>query len=138
MTRDDPSSTCPPRRQFLGNLAALGAGMLVAGYQQQSAAAQTRGGAPAASVLPNPPRLIDVHHHFGSPGWIKRLKVDQALNASWDDYTPARDIELMDKAGIAVAMVSPTTPGVWLVDGYGANARPKPGVPKQTIAEARV
>ena len=103
MTRDDPSFGCRPRRQFLGDLAALGAGMLVAGYHQP-AAAQTASRAPA-NVLPNPPGLIDVHHHFASPGWIKRLKVDQALNASWDDYTPARDIELMDKAGIAVAMV---------------------------------
>jgi predicted TIM-barrel fold metal-dependent hydrolase len=138
MTKDDRSCASPPRRQFLGGVAALGAGMLAAGCQQQSSPAPASSAVPAASVLPNPPRLIDVHHHFGSPGWIKRLRVDQALNRSWDDYTPAKDIELMDKAGIATAIVSPTTPGVWLVDGYGANARPKPGVPKQTVAEARV
>jgi 6-methylsalicylate decarboxylase len=124
------------RRQFLGELAALGAGVLAGACQQRPAPAAVSA-APAASALPNPPRLIDIHHHFASPEWIKRLKVDQALNASWDDYTPARDIEAMDKAGIDVALVSPTTPGVWLVDGYGANARPKPGLPKQTIAEAR-
>jgi predicted TIM-barrel fold metal-dependent hydrolase len=114
------------RRQFLGGLAALGGGMFT---PTRLSPAQ----APSRNL-----RLIDVHHHFATPRWIKMLKDDGVLNDSWDGYSPAKTIELMDKAGIQTAFASQTTPGVWLVEGYGSNVRAKPGTKKQTNAESRV
>lgn len=114
------------RRQFLGSLAGLGAGMLAL---REVASSQT----PARNL-----GLIDMHHHFATPRWIKMLKDDGVLNNSWDGYSPAKTIELMDKAGIQTAFASQTTPGVWLVEGYGSNVRAKPGTRKQTNEESRV
>jgi predicted TIM-barrel fold metal-dependent hydrolase len=105
--------------------------------QPPASGAEAAGASAGTSIANSALRLIDVHHHFASPNWIKRLKDDGALNNSWDEYTPAKTIEMMDKANIATAFASPTTPGVWFVDGYGSNVRGRPGQKKQTPAEAR-
>ena len=139
MTTGHFTCACPPRRQFLGGLAALGAGMLAAGCQQQSApapAGTAAPAAPAAGALPANPRLIDLHHHFASPGWIETLRNDGVLNPGWEGYSPARTIELMDESGTQTAISSVTTPGVWLAEGYGHNAG-GPGVKAQTDEESR-
>jgi hypothetical protein len=31
-------------------------------------------------------------------------------------YTPSKDVEMMDREGVAVSMLSCTTPGVWFGD----------------------
>jgi len=126
MTDGRGPSSIPTRRQFLGGLAGVGAGLLASG---KAAFSQT----PARNL-----RLVDVHHHFATPGWIKMLKDEGVLNNSWDGYSPAKTVELMDKAGIQTAFASQTTPGVWLVEGYGSNVRPKGGVKKHTNEESRV
>ena len=60
------------------------------------------------------PHRIDVHHHIVSPGFVEELKsLLQPPTLSW---TPARSIEDMDKAGVATAITSVTTPGVWIGD----------------------
>lgn len=141
-TVGDPTWARPPRRQFLGGLAALGAGMLAAGCQQQSAPAPAGEAAPAADALSETPRLFDLHHHFASPSWIRITTEAGAINPSWEGYSPEKTIEWMDQAGVDVAFASQTTPGVWLADGYGnSNAVSRnpasigPGT--QTIDEAR-
>ena len=106
-------SCCVSRRTFLASAAAVGATALLPG---EDAAAQ---GAPA--------KLIDTHHHFYPPAYQKAW-------ADWEDarkiphlgvqlsWTPAQDIEAMDKNGITTAVLSlPSTPGVWF-DGAAGSA----------------
>src|SRR5260370_22210155 len=60
------------------------------------------------------PHRIDVHHHIVSPGFVPELKsLLQPPTLAW---TPERSIEDMDRAGVATAITSTTTPGVWIVD----------------------
>jgi len=85
----------PSRRELIGVL--LGSGALLA----QS---------------PQTPRRIDVHQHYASPDYLALLAKKNAVSpvagfAIWKDYSPAKNIDAMDKAGIATAMVSPTAPG---------------------------
>src|SRR5437867_7929492 len=96
------------RREWLAGLAALGAGAVL---PSDALSAQ----APAAAN----PRRLDLHHHFGSPRWIKRAA--EAKRQGWEafqDYTPAKAIETMDKGGTATAFVSCTEPGVWFGDDF--------------------
>jgi predicted TIM-barrel fold metal-dependent hydrolase len=60
-----------------------------------------------------------VHQHFTSPKYSELLAqktnvpvATQVLNA-FRNYTPARNIEEMDKAGVATAVLSPTVPATW-------------------------
>lgn len=101
-----------PRRDFLAGLAGLGAAALSPTLRAQ---------APAASA-----RRIDVHHHFASPGWIAAMKAAKILPNNWDNWTPARAIEAMDKSGTATGIASITTPGIWFAEGFG-NGRSVPG-----------
>ena len=99
-----------PRRRFLTGLAAVGASTLA-----NRAFAQTA-----------TPRVIDCHHHFLSPAYIKTLAAKESRNGVGrtpyfnlgvlKDYTPAKDIEMMDKEGVATCVISCTTPGVWFGD----------------------
>jgi 6-methylsalicylate decarboxylase len=60
------------------------------------------------------PHRIDVHHHIVSPGFVEELRSRlQPPTLSW---TPQRSIEDMDRAGVATAITSVTTPGVWIGD----------------------
>ena len=125
----------PSRREFLGGMAAAGAAVVASGCQEavQSPASST----PVSPAPLTDLRLIDVHHHFASPGWVKTLKDAGALNNSWDGYSPAKTIELMDQASIQTAFASPTTPGVWFRDGYGSNLRGRPAQVSQTMDQVR-
>jgi predicted TIM-barrel fold metal-dependent hydrolase len=69
------------------------------------------------------PRVIDCHHHFTAPGYLKALAAKQGQYRQGftpyfnlgvlTSYTPAKDIELMDQEGVATCMLSCTTPGIW-------------------------
>src|SRR3984893_2290241 len=63
--------------------------------------------------MPTPHRS-DVHHHIVSPGFVAELK--SLLQPPTLNWTPERSIEDMDKAGVATAITSVTTPGVWIGD----------------------
>jgi 6-methylsalicylate decarboxylase len=75
---------------------------------------------------PANPRAIDCHHHFVSPGWVKALAEKDGHHVAgyttWfaldrlKVYTPAHDIEDMDRDGVATSILSCTTPGVWFGD----------------------
>jgi predicted TIM-barrel fold metal-dependent hydrolase len=60
------------------------------------------------------PHRIDVHHHIVSPGFVEELRA--RLQPPTLGWTPARSIEDMDRAGVATAITSVTTPGVWIGD----------------------
>jgi predicted TIM-barrel fold metal-dependent hydrolase len=106
-------SSHPSRRDLLTGLAALGTSTLLSSRQSP---AQT----------PASPRLIDIHRHFVSPAYLKVLNAKQGHKVPgftsffplgpWNNYSPARDIETMDKQGIATAIVSTTSPGTWFGD----------------------
>jgi len=70
------------RRELLRTIAATGAGALLSSGR---GIAQTN------------PRRIDVHHHFQPP-------VDGNAGLKW--WTPEKSIEMMDKFGIAFAMMN--------------------------------
>jgi predicted TIM-barrel fold metal-dependent hydrolase len=78
-----------------------------------------------ANPAPNrsDPRRLDVHNHFGSPRWIKRVLdlKPQGWNR-FDGWTPAKHLEMMDKGYVRTGFVSATEPGVWFGDDYSSNS----------------
>jgi 6-methylsalicylate decarboxylase len=88
------------RREFVAGLAAAGATSLVS----RSVSAQAPGEAR---------RIIDVHHHFVSPGFFAALAGGGAGPAQYRDYTPDKNIADMDKAGVATAIVSAQATTGW-------------------------
>jgi predicted TIM-barrel fold metal-dependent hydrolase len=97
----------PSRRQFLTGLTAT----MAAGRTFAADAAGQAGAGPAMGA-----RRIDFHHHFASPAWTSLLKSQNILAAPWEKWTPAIGLEAMDRSGTQTAMLSITTPGVWLAD----------------------
>jgi predicted TIM-barrel fold metal-dependent hydrolase len=102
---------CTSRRNFLAGAAAVGATAL---WSADDAGAQT----PAA-----PTKLIDTHHHYYPPtyqkaqnDWEEQHKVRHFDGVS--TWTPANDLEAMDKNGVATSMLSlASTPGLWFDTG---------------------
>ena len=104
-----PKSTT--RRDILKSAAA---GLAAGAWLNQRARAQTAA------------RIIDVHHHFVSPAFLKTLQSKQGHKTEgltsyfplglWTNYSPAKDLDSMDKQGVATAMLSVTSPGVWFGD----------------------
>ena len=73
--------------------------------------------APAAQAqAPAKVSRIDIHHHFSPPQWIAAVKDRELLQRVNTRWTPERSIEDMDKAGVAMAIVSVTNPGLWFGD----------------------
>ena len=108
------------RREFLAAMAAFGAAGLVPDFVQARAQ--------ESSAV----RRLDLHHHFASPGWKKRMA--QARRQGWDtfqDYSPARSIESMDKAGIQTAIISTSTPGLWFTDDFAAERQDAIGLARE-------
>ncbi len=64
---------------------------------------------------------IDVHQHYVSPDYLALLARKNTVSpvagfAIWKDYSPQKNLDAMDQAGIATAMLSPTAPGVYFGD----------------------
>ncbi len=94
------------------------------------------GGAAAAALLPamaraqapSPaanPRRIDVHHHIIPPIYLEKARAQLIATADTDpapllNWTPATTLEEMDKHGVATAMTSISTPGIWFGDKVAA------------------
>jgi 6-methylsalicylate decarboxylase len=93
-----------------GALAMLGA----------AGAAAALGGAAAAQTNA---RLIDTHHHLYPPKYVgpnvgRLIKDAGMLPASaYTSWTPQYALDQMEKAGVATALVSMTSPGIWFEDG---------------------
>jgi predicted TIM-barrel fold metal-dependent hydrolase len=103
------SCCCMPRRRFLTYLGA--------------AAMTTRGRAfaQAPEAKSASANRIDVHHHFLPPEYMKeeqeRLNFGHSLSANqMRSWTVRESLDVMDRNGIATAIVSITTPGVWFGD----------------------
>lgn len=102
------SCSCLPRRGFLSGLGALGAAAVLP-------ACSTPGtGATAARDR------IDTHHHLYSPGFIaemEKAKLARPIDRNW---SLARTLEDMEKAGVATAILSVTQPQVQFADAPNA------------------
>ena len=97
----------PSRRGFLSSLGALGAAAALPGCT-------TAGG---GAVVKN---RIDTHHHVFSPAYVQELaKVNQAppIVRNW---SIAKTLDDMDKAGVVTSIASVTTPQVQFADGPNA------------------
>jgi predicted TIM-barrel fold metal-dependent hydrolase len=96
------------RRNFLSTLGALGAATMLPGCSTPGA------GAAAARDR------IDTHHHLFSPAYVADLaKVNQAppIVRNW---SLAKTLEDMEKAGVATSILSVTTPQVRFADAPNA------------------
>jgi predicted TIM-barrel fold metal-dependent hydrolase len=67
------------------------------------------------------PYRIDVHHHLVPPAFIAEIGKDHPIEAPSRNWSPARSIEDMDRAGVATAVTSITAPGLWF--GHVEQAR---------------
>jgi 6-methylsalicylate decarboxylase len=92
------------RRQVLAGLAAAAAG----GWLGAARAEDTASGAK--------PHRIDVHHHMAPPAYIAEIGRTMPVRGPLQGWTPAGSIEDMDRAQVATAMLSITTPGLWFGD----------------------
>jgi hypothetical protein len=71
-------------------------------------------------------RLIDVHHHFVPPFYLSENRERIAgsrggqISPAWLSWTPEQAIAAMDEQGVATAVLSLTSPGVWFGDPQAA------------------
>ena len=111
-----PSLGCschPPRRRLVATAVAAAAAALLP--------------AAPARAQPAAPRTgrIDVHHHYFPPSYLTPLEAydRKAGLTTWPaqrDWSAARAIEAMDRAGVTTAILSISTPGVWFGDNAAA------------------
>src|SRR6202011_4273916 len=98
------------RRGFLKSLAMVGGGALLSA---KGLTAQNK--LPSAAAKAD---RIDVHHHILPPLYMLRardriLEISDRDHSALVNWTPARALEEMDRAGIATAITSLSLPGVW-------------------------
>ncbi|MFM9972300.1 MAG: amidohydrolase family protein [Burkholderiales bacterium] len=65
--------------------------------------------------------LIDVHHHLCPPAYAEAVQRIQPVFKLLLDWSPAKSMEDMDRAGVATSVLSITTPGLWF--GEAGEAR---------------
>ncbi len=96
------------RRRFLTLLTGFGAGAFLS-----ARALVARQHEPAGK-----PRLIDLHHHFFPPAFVTAAldTYRQREKAIVSEWTPQKALEEMDRRGVATALLSITTPGIWFGD----------------------
>jgi 6-methylsalicylate decarboxylase len=73
-------------------------------------------------TLPTPPFRIDVHHHHASPAFVAEITARQTGQHALIEWSPARSLEEMDRAGVRTAMTSVAPPGVWFGNNAAARA----------------
>src|SRR5262245_3239560 len=102
------SLSSPGRRSFL-----LGAGAL-------ALTAAVGGDRATAQTVDAKPFRIDVHHHLSPPSYVTASNDAGFGDPLMKNWTIEKSLADMDKAGIATAMLSVTTPGVNFTKGDAA------------------
>jgi 6-methylsalicylate decarboxylase len=97
------------RRNFMAGAAALATVGLA---EPERAVAQT--------AETTKPYRIDVHHHLSPPAYIAAANAGNFGEPPMKNWTPEKTLEDMDKAGVAVAMLSVTTPALNPLSGDAA------------------
>jgi 6-methylsalicylate decarboxylase len=77
-------------------------------------------GATAQTTEGTKPYRIDVHHHLSPPTYIAASNAGNFGDPLMKNWTPEKSLQDMDKAGVAVAMLSITTPGLNFTSGDAA------------------
>ncbi len=109
------STSNPSRRGFLTTLAALGAGAILP-------AGESVAQKPAAQK----PHLIDLHHHIFPPVYMAAARdrivaQNQApVPPAVANWTAQSALAEMDRTGVATAVLSISTPGIWFGDEHAA------------------
>lgn len=104
-----PGCAClPERRGFLSGLLAMGAGTVLPGCAASS---------DAAAAISN---RIDIHHHLFSPAYVAELAKANQAPPIVRNWSLAKTLDDMNKAGVATAILSVTTPQVGFTDGENA------------------
>jgi 6-methylsalicylate decarboxylase len=75
---------------------------------------------PADAAKVGAGKRIDVHHHLCPPDYAEEANKIAPLFKALRDWTPQRSIDDMDEAGVTTAILSMSTPGVWLGGGGAA------------------
>src|ERR1700710_3024691 len=100
------------RRNFMQGVTGAAAVAAVGVGNPQRATAQTADTAK--------PYRIDVHHHVSAPSYIVASSANNFGDGLMRGWTPEKSLADMDKAGVAVAMLSVTTPAVNYTSGEAA------------------
>lgn len=95
------------RRELLAGMAALGASTLLPRAASEAQMSTTR------------PHRIDVHHHHTPPPYVAALTA-RNIPGPVRDWTPEKSLADMDRAGVATALTSITTPATRFLDDPGA------------------
>ena len=95
------------RRELLGGIATLGASALLPRGVSDAQMSATKG------------HRIDVHHHHTPPPYLAALTA-RNIPGPVRDWTPEKSLADMDKAGVATALTSITTPATRFLDDPGA------------------
>jgi predicted TIM-barrel fold metal-dependent hydrolase len=106
------SGTALSRRNFMRGM--TGAAAMAAagvGYPQRAS---------AQAVLLDKPHRIDVHHHLSPPSYIAASIANNFGDGLMKNWTVEKSLVDMDKAGVAVAMLSVTTPALNFTSGEAA------------------
>jgi predicted TIM-barrel fold metal-dependent hydrolase len=107
------ANSSPPidvgRREFLTGIAAAGLAVTAPTIVR---------GAPSVTETPaTKPTLIDIHQHIAPAFYVAenndRLAAGGKINPAWVDWTPQKALDAMDQHGVATAVLSLSTPGVW-------------------------
>jgi predicted TIM-barrel fold metal-dependent hydrolase len=74
-----------------------------------------------AQAAPVSPRRIDVHNHLIPPPYLEAMRKEIIAGSDTDpapviNWNPAHLIEEMDKSGVATALLSMSTPGLWVLN----------------------
>ena len=101
----DSLFSAPSRRGFM-----LGAGALAL----TAATGGNRAGAQSADAKPF---RVDVHHHLSPPSYVTASNESGFGDALMKNWTIEKTLADMDKAGIATAVLSVTTPGINFTKG---------------------
>ncbi len=103
--------------------AALSRRQFVAGMTSAATAATVglgSAGNALAQGTETKPYRIDVHHHLSPPSYIAAAIANNFGDGAQRKWTPESSLADMDQAGIAVAMLSVTQPGVNFTSGEAA------------------
>lgn len=108
------------RRSFFSGIAAVGLAALASSRLRHLTSVTAR--------TANDPkgRVIDVHHHFVPPFYLASHREHIAaaaggrMHPAYLSWTPEQSLAAMDKHGVATAVLSLTTPGVWFGDALAA------------------
>jgi len=96
-----------PRRQFLTGVGSFLAAMVVPGCASVDRAPKTAS---------SPRYRIDIHHHAFPPEYVAELRTRKLANPFVSNWSLAKTLDDMDKAGVATSILSVSNPGVAFAD----------------------